>query len=349
MMSYFRKNIEEMDGYVPGEQPDDPSVIKLNTNENPYPPSPKVLEAIASISPDQLRRYPHPLGNPFRETAAKVFGVDREQVICGNGMDDILNMSVRAFSGPEAALVYPTPTYTLYAVLAMIQASVVREVPFPEDFSLPTEALVEARGSVTYLANPNSPSGTLIPVEDVAELADRLHGVLCIDEAYVDFAERDCMELARTRKNVLVMRTMSKGYSLAGMRFGFAVGSRELIGGLMKVKDSYNVDAVSIRAAAAALADRSHWEETRRRVITERERLAREMAALGLRSLPSQSNFLLTASGQMPAAQLYESLKARKILVRYFNSPGLDDKLRITVGTPEQNDALVAALKELAG
>jgi histidinol-phosphate aminotransferase len=346
-MSYFRKNIEETEGYIPGEQPADPSIIKLNTNENPYPPSPNVMEAIAAITPDELRRYPHPLGNHFRDMAAKVFGLDREQVICGNGMDDILNMTVRAFSGPEAALVYPTPTYTLYAVLGTIQASVMREVPFPEDFSLPTEALVNARGSVTYLANPNSPTGTLIPVEDVAELADRLPGVLCIDEAYVDFAERDCMELARTRRNVLVMRTMSKGYSLAGMRFGFAVGSRDLIAGLMKVKDSYNVDAISIRAAAAALADREHWQETRQRVISERRRLERAMAALGLESLPSQSNFLLTRSGRMPAGELYESLKTRKILVRYFNSPGLNDKLRITVGTPEQNDALVAALKEL--
>jgi histidinol-phosphate aminotransferase len=346
-MSYFRKNIEAMEGYVPGEQPEDPSIIKLNTNENPYPPSPRAMEALASIRSDQLRRYPDPLGNAFRNAAADIFGVTRDHVICGNGMDDILNMTVRALSGPEAALVYPAPTYTLYAVLANIQASVVREVDWGTDYSLPHDALVKARGSVTYLANPNSPTGTFVPVEQAAELADALDGVLCIDEAYVDFAATDCTELARTRDNVLVMRTMSKGYSLAGLRFGFAIGHPKLIGGLMKVKDSYNVDAISIFVASAALQDRDYREVTRQKVISERERLSAALAEMGLNSLPSQSNFLFTQAGQPAAASLYESLKARGILVRYFNSPGLDDRLRITIGTPEQNDALIAALREL--
>ncbi len=346
-MSYFRPNIDAMDGYVPGEQTADPGVVKLNTNENPYPPSPRVMEAIAAITPEQLRRYPDPLGNRFRDAAAEVFGVTRDHVLCGNGMDDILNLTVRAFSGPDAALVYAVPTYTLYAVLASIQASMVREVPFPEDFALPIDRLVAARGAVTYLANPNSPTGTFTPPEQAADLADRLAGVLCIDEAYVDFAERDCVELARTRPNVLVMRTMSKGYALAGLRFGFALGSPDLIAGLMKVKDSYNVDAIAIPAATAALRDQAYRNETRRRVIAERERLAAALKSLGLPALPSQSNFLLAKATRPSAADLYESLKARKILVRYFNSPGLDDRLRITVGTPEQNNALIAALKDL--
>ncbi|MEP0842064.1 MAG: histidinol-phosphate transaminase [Phycisphaerae bacterium] len=346
-MSYFRPNIEALEGYTPGEQPDDPSVIKLNTNENPYPPSPAVMQAVAAMSPEQLRRYPDPRGNRFRDAAARVFGVGRENVICGNGMDDILNMTVRAFSGPEAALVYPTPTYTLYAVLAAIEASIVREVPFPPDFSLPLEGLVRARGRVTYLANPNSPTGTFVPAEQVGKLADALDGVLCIDEAYVDFAEEDCLDLARTRPNVLVMRTLSKGYSLAGLRFGFAIGDEALIRGLMKVKDSYNVDAIAIAAAAAALEDQAHREQTRRKVIAERERLAAALAGLGLPALPSRSNFLLAACTRPSARQLYEALKARRILVRYFNQPGIDDKLRITVGTPEQNDALIAALADL--
>lgn len=346
-MTYFRKNIDAMEGYVPGEQPDDPSVIKLNTNENPYDPSPLAMQALAGIRAGQLRRYPDPLGNAFRDAAAEIFGVTREHVICGNGMDDILNMTVRAFSGPEAALVYPAPTYTLYAVLANIQASVVREVAWGPDFSLPLDSLVKARGRVTYLANPNSPTGTYIPVERVAELADALDGVLCIDEAYVDFSDTDCMHLAKTHENVLVMRTMSKGYSLAGLRFGFAVGHPSLISGLMKVKDSYNVDAVSITVAAAAMKDRAYHEQTRRKVMAERKRLTAELAKLGLSSLPSQSNFLFTQAKEPPASQLYESLKGRGILIRYFNSPGLDDRLRITIGTPEQNDALLAALREL--
>jgi len=346
-MSYFRPNIEAMEGYTPGEQPEDPSVIKLNTNENPYPPSPAVMKAVTGIHPEQLRRYPHPKGNRFRDAAARIFGVTRENVICGNGMDDILNMTVRAFSGPEAALVYPVPTYTLYGVLAAIEASIVKEVPFPPDFSLPIEGLVKARGRVTYLANPNSPTGTFVPVEQIARLADALDGVLCVDEAYVDFARENCAELARTKPNVLVMRTLSKGYSLAGLRFGYAVGHETLIRGLMKVKDSYNVDAIAIAAATAAVEDQAYREQTRQKVISERRRLTAALDRLGLPCLPSESNFLLASCGHPAARELYESLKARRILVRYFDYPGLNDKLRITVGAPEQNDALIAALTDL--
>ena len=346
-MSFFREHIAALEGYEPGEQPTDPAVIKLNTNENPYPPSPKVLEAVGAVTAEQLRRYPDPLGSQFREVAGQVFRVSPEQVLCGNGMDELLNMTVRAFSGPEAAMAYPVPTYTLYAVLARVQASIVREVPFPDDFSLPIDALVKARAQVTYLANPNSPTGTFVPVEQVAELADRLEGVLCVDEAYVDFASQDCLGLARTRRNVLVMRTMSKGYSLAGIRFGFAVGHRDLIAGLRKIKDSYNVDAVAIAAAAAALGDQPYRDRTRGQVIGERERLVQALAAVGMRCLPSEANFLLARVGRPGAPALYESLKARGILVRYFNSPRISDCLRITVGTPRQNDALIAALREL--
>ncbi len=347
MKSYFRANIEAMDGYVPGEQPTDPKVVKLNTNENPYPPSPRVMEAIARVTPDQLRRYPHPLGEMFRQTAAKVFSVRPEQIICGNGMDDLLNLVVRAFTGPEAALVYPVPTYSLYPCLARIQTAPVREIPWGPDYALPLRALVEARGGATILANPNAPTGTFTPIEQVAALADALDGVLCVDEAYVDFAEANCLELARSRPNVLVMRTLSKGYSLAGLRFGFAVGDERLISGLMKVKDSYNVDAIAIVAAAAAVADQDYHRQNRQKVIAERERLAKALATLGLPVLPSQSNFLFARATRPPAERLYESLKARGILVRYFNHEGTRDFLRITVGTPEQNDTLIAALKEL--
>lgn len=346
-MSYFRKNIEAAEGYTPGEQPTDPSVIKLNTNENPYPPSPKVMEAIGAISPEQLRRYPHPLANAFRDKAAEIHNVARDMIICGNGMDDILNMTVRAFSGPEATLVYPVPTYTLYSVLGEIQASVVKEVSWGPDYTLPFDALVEARGRVTYLANPNAPTGTLVPFDEVARLADALEGVLCVDEAYVDFAEGNCLQLARTRSNVLVMRTLSKGYSLAGLRFGYAVGDAKLISGLMKVKDSYNADAIAIAAATAAIADQEYYEQTRRKVIQERQRLTAALADLGMPALPSASNFLFARCTRPPAGELYERLKARGILVRYFNIPGINDRLRITVGTPEQNDALIAALREL--
>ena len=346
-MGYFLPRIEMMDGYTPGEQPTEPGVVKLNTNENPYPPSPHVLEAIARVTGEQLRRYPDPMGNLFRDTAARMFGVAREMVICGNGMDDLLNIAVRAFSGPEAKLVYPTPTYTLYAVLANIQASMVKEVPFGPNYELPIDEIVAERGRVTYLANPNAPSGTLVPSEQVAALAKRLDGVLCVDEAYVDFSDEDCMHLAKRFDNVLVMRTLSKGYSLAGLRFGFAVGHADLIAGLLKVKDSYNVDAVAIAAAAAAIRDVDYARSTWEKVRAERVRLAAALAALDMPALPSQANFLLARPSWAPARQVYESLKDRRILVRYFSYPRVSDCLRITVGTPEQNDTLLAALTEL--
>ncbi len=348
-MGYFLPRIEMMDGYTPGEQPTEPGVVKLNTNENPYPPSPRVLEAIARITPEQLRRYPDPLGNAFRDAAARVFGVTREMIICGNGMDDLLNIAVRAFSGPEAKLVYPTPTYTLYAVLANVQASMVKEVPFGPRYELPADAIVAEHGRVTYLANPNAPSGTFVSPAEVASLAQRLDGVLCVDEAYVDFADANCMDLAKRFENVLVMRTLSKGYSLAGLRFGFAVGHPAIISGLMKVKDSYNVDAVALTAATAALNDQEYARTTWDRVRAERSRLAASLEKLDMPCLPSQSNFLLARPGWSTAREIYESLKARRILVRYFNYPRVSDCLRITVGTSEQNDTLLAALRELRG
>jgi len=348
-MRFVRERIAAIEGYVPGEQPTDPNVIKLNTNENPYPPSPRVMETIAGIRPDKLRRYPDPLGQSFRQAAAEVFQVRPEMVICGNGMDDVLNLAVRAFSGPEAGIVYPVPTYTLYAVLAQIQGSPVQEVPFGPDYALPLEELLAADGRLMFLANPNSPSGTFVPKEQVEALARRFRGVLVVDEAYVDFADEDCLDLARRYENVLVCRTLSKGYSLAGLRFGFGVGHPELIAGLMKVKDSYNVDAISIEAATAAIRDADHARRNCERVRAERERLTAELRGLGMVVWPSQANFVLARIQTPPAREVYESLKQRGILVRYFDCPGLADKLRITVGTQAQNDALLGALGEILG
>ncbi len=346
-MGYFREHIDALDGYVPGEQPAETDVVKLNTNENPYPPSPRVFEAIHRITGEQLRRYPHPLGQTFREAAGEVHGVSPEMILCGNGMDDVLNIVVRALSGPDARLVYPTPTYTLYEVLAAIEASIVTEVPFGPRYELPLEELIAGGGRVTFICNPNSPSGTWVPVDQIAELAGRLRGVLAVDEAYGDFADENCMQLVHDHPNLLVMRTLSKGYSLAGVRFGYAVGHADLIGGLMKVKDSYNVDAISIAAASAAIRDQDYARANWERVRSERDRLSAALGELGFDVLPSQSNFLLAAIEDPSAEGLYESLKARQILVRYFKQPRLENSLRITVGTPDQNDALLAALRDL--
>jgi len=249
-MNYFRENIEKMTGYEPGFQPSSPNVVKLNTNENPYPPSPKVLEAIRNLIPPQIRKYPQPLGDTFRQAASKVFGVEPENIICTNGGDDLLNMAIRAICDENRALAYPTPTYSLYPELAKIQNCPAIEIPFDEEFNLPPK-LAKTGAALTIVCNPNAPSGTFISSQELRQLAQEIKGVLLIDEAYVDFAESNCLELAKNLDNVIILRSMSKGYSLAGLRFGFGIACKNMIKGLMKVKDSYNVDALAIAAAAA--------------------------------------------------------------------------------------------------
>ncbi len=347
-MSYFRKNIDALAPYVPGEQPAAGTrVIKLNTNENPYPPSPQAMAVLRDFDPDLLRRYPHPYAQRVRETVSQVLDVPPDWVLVGNGSDDLLTMLMRSTVEPGRPVVYPMPTYVLYRTLAQIQDAPVTEVPFDEDYNLPLADLLAANGAVTILANPNSPSGTLAPNAQLADLAARLDGLLVIDEAYADFASDTALDLVRRFPNVLVLRTLSKGYSLAGLRVGFGIAQPSVITGLSKVKDSYNVDALAAALAAAALADQAHKNANAEKVKASRGRLAGSLGDLGFRVWPSQSNFLLARPPQGDAGRLYEGLKQRGILVRYFREARLDDKLRITVGTDPENDALVAALKEL--
>jgi histidinol-phosphate aminotransferase len=347
-LSYLRKNIDAMAGYTPGEQPAaGDRVVKLNTNENPYPPSPRTVEALRSLDAERLRRYPDPMGNRVRDLVAGMFRVARENVLCGNGSDELLTLAVRAFVGERQKMAYPVPTYSLYPVLAEIQGARAVEIPTSDDFTVPVEELKSARARLLVLCNPNAPTGLFLPPPVVADIADAFDGVVVVDEAYVDFAPDHCMHLAATRPNVLVFRTLSKSYSLAGLRFGYAVGSPELIKGLEKVKDSYNVDAVSIEVAAAALEDQTWMKGNVARIVAERERLAAALATMGFGVTPSAANFILAAVPGGDGKAVYESLKARGILVRWWDLPRLADKLRITVGTPEQNDALVAALKQL--
>ena len=247
-MSYFRKNIEKMAGYVPGFQPKDTDVVKLNTNENPYPPSPAVLEALAQIGPEQIRRYPDPLGSEFRQAAAEVNGLKPEFIMCCNGGDDLLTIAFRAFCDDKRPVAYPVPTYSLYPVLAKLQGCKAIEVPFDSEFNLPAK-LASTGAALTIVCNPNAPSGTLSGIDELTSLAEELKGVLLIDEAYVDFAGKNCVALVENFDNVIILRSMSKGYSLAGLRFGYAIAQPSLIDGLIKVKDSYNVDTIAITAA----------------------------------------------------------------------------------------------------
>jgi histidinol-phosphate aminotransferase len=347
-MSYFRKNIQRMAAYVPGEQPAPGSkVIKLNTNENPYPPSPKAIRALRTLDADFLRRYPHPYALEFRQAAAEALGVKPEWVIAGNGSDDLLAMIVLACAEKGRKVVYPMPTYVLYRTLAEMQDARCVEVPFDDDYNLPLEGLAKANGAVTFIASPNSPSGTVVPGRQLDELARRLSGVLVIDEAYTDFANENALALVKKRPNVIVLRTLSKGYSLAGLRLGFGVMQPALAEGIIKVKDSYPVDAAACAVGAAAMRDQAYKERCAAKVKAARAKLARDLERLGFRVWPSQSNFLLAQVPARTAAagrRTYEALKARGILVRYFNEPRLDDKLRITVGTAVQNAALVSVL-----
>jgi histidinol-phosphate aminotransferase len=345
-MGYFRDNIERAAGYVPGFQPGRADVVKLNTNENPYPASPRVIEAIKAIEPERLRRYPDPLGCVFREAAATVNGVGPENIVCCNGGDELLRMAFTAFCDSGRAVAYPVPTYTLYPVLANVVGCEAIEVPFDGEFNLPAK-LASTGAALTIVCNPNAPTGSFVKVEEIASLADEVKGVLLVDEAYVDFAEETSVRLISSFDNVVVLRSMSKGYSLAGIRFGYGIADVKLIEGLRKVQDSYPVDSVALVAATAAIKSQEYFKANVEKVKTERTRLTESLRAMSFVVPDSSSNFVLAQCRGCKAGEVYDKLVEQNIYVRYFDAPVLGDKLRITVGTSEQNDKLIEALKEI--
>lgn len=347
-MSFFRPNILKMPPYVPGEQPKPGSkVIKLNTNENPYPPSPRAMAVLKDFDGDLLRRYSDPNSAAFCQAVSKALNVPADWVLAGNGSDDTLAMITIACGQPSRKIAYPMPTYVLYRTLAQIQDAQIVEVAYDDDYNLPTEALINEQAAVTFIARPNSPSGTSAPLAELRQLAANVDGLVVVDEAYADFAEDNAIELTREFKNVIVLRTLSKGYSLAGLRLGFAIGNPAVLGVLNKVKDSYPVDAIACAVGTAAMEDQAHKAANAEKVKASRASLTAALQKLGFRVWPSQSNFLLARPADGQAKRLYDGLKAAGILVRYFNEPRLDDKLRITVGTDEQNEALVQAITKL--
>jgi len=357
-MPYERDNIAALTPYTPGEQPDATDVVKLNTNENPAPPAPRVLEAIAAVTPELLRRYPPPSATPFRESAASVHGLTPDHVIATNGGDELLRLVITAFCTPggdqgPGGIGESYPTYSLYDVLARIHDTPVTRVPLEEDWALPEDfarQLNDAGCRLAFIVNPHAPSGRLTTLDRLECIARDFRGVLVVDEAYVDFAEQDALPLlapGRGLDNVILLRSMSKGYSLAGLRFGYGLGHPELIHTLHKARDSYNVDILAQHAATAALGCRDHARESWQDVIVERARLADALRHRGWTVWPSQSNFILTRPPSGDARAIYEALAQRRIFVRYFDHDRLRDKLRITVGTTEQCDKLLVALEEL--
>jgi len=294
----------------------------------------------------RLRLYPDPEAHGLRTRAAAVYGVPADHVLAGNGSDECLALLVRALVDAGDRVAYPVPTYSLYDTLVAVQGGAAVRVPWPGDFALPA-ALVEARARLTFLCNPNSPSGTLVPTAVIEDLAGRIEGVLVVDEAYVDFARESAMPLVGRHPNVVVLRTFSKSFSLAGLRVGLAFGHPDLLAGLRTVKDSYNLDRLALVAAEAALDDLDHMRANVARVRTTRTRLAKALADLGFSVLPSEANFVLARRPGSDLAPLARALAARDILVRHFPTPDLRDALRITVGTDDEIHALLAALAEL--
>ncbi len=347
-LDFIRASIRAMSGYVPGEQPRERDVIKLNTNENPYPPSAEVCAAIAACADERVRLYPDPMADALRDAAARRYGLSRDHILAGNGSDELLAIVLRACADPGDRIVYPSPTYSLYDTLVTIAGAVAVRLPWGPEWTLP-EGLPEAQGRVTILCNPNAPSGTFVAVDAVAALAARVPGLLVVDEAYVDFAADSTLRLVRRFDNVLVLRTLSKSFSLAGMRVGLAFGQPALIAELCKVKDSYNLSRVSIAAGAAALQDDESMPAHVQRVMRSRARLRERLRELGYDVPPSHANFVLARRPGVDQRGVYEGLKARAILVRYFATPELYDAVRITVGTDDEIDALLAALREILG
>ena len=349
MKSYFRSEIEKMDGYTPGEQPKMADLVKLNTNENPYPPSPAVQKALKNFDAAHLRRYPDPASDALREAVARRNGLAKEQVICGNGSDDLLTMVFRCFTAPDRPMAMLYPSYSLYAELAAMQNAPVIRIPLtPETFALPENLLELAKpANLLMLTRPNAPTGNTFPCERIREICRNFDGIVVIDEAYADFAEDNCLALAGEFANVVVMRTFSKSYALAGLRLGYAVADKKIIAGMMKVKDSYNVDRLAQELGLAAYLDEEYFRNRRDDVIRERERLSEELRRLDFRVVPSAANFIFASPPDADGERCFRALRQQAIIVRYFPAPPTASYVRITVGTPQENDRLLAALKRL--
>jgi histidinol-phosphate aminotransferase len=377
----IRPLVRALHPYVPGEQPKIKGLIKLNTNENPYPPSPRVLKAVKSAVDARLRLYPNPTAERLRNKLARLHRCQPENIIVGNGSDELLALAVRCFVEPrvgQASSLSPTqrteisetgwkpvppcsasivqyfrPSYSLYPVLTDIHGAVKNAVPLKPDFSLPGVAelkrgkLWNFRAALTFVTTPNAPSGRGYSARELEALCKAQRGVVVLDEAYVDFADENAMALALKHPHVLVARTFSKAYSLCFQRVGYFVGHPELIAALHKIRDSYNVNGLGQIAAEATLDDLPYYRANFRTIIAVREKLSRELTLLGFRVLPSQTNFILARPPLFPAKLWLEKLRSRKILVRWFSQPEVQDYLRITIGTPAEAKALVRAARTI--
>ena len=349
-MNYVRRQVQRMSAYVPGEQPKTTSLIKLNTNENPYPPSPKVLETVRSAIDSKLRLYPDPTSTSLRAKLGKRYGFDADQIVIGNGCDDILNLCVRAFCGECEKLAYFWPSYSLYPVLANIQGATQVELPLDENFQIKAHAPLLAKLAgvkLVFITQPNAPSGVWLQRVELQRVIEEIEGVVVIDEAYVDFAAENCLDFAREYDNVVVARSFSKAFSFAGMRVGWAAGPDELIGALNKVKDSYNVNRLGQLGAEATLEEWDYFQQTVKKICATRQWVTDALVKLGFFVYPSQANFVFACPpAPVMAKQWFEALRERNVLVRWWDADRIRDFARISIGTDEEMDKFLTATKE---
>ena len=336
--------------YVPGEQPQDKKYIKLNTNESPYGPSPKVLEAIKEETGNQLRLYPDPNCSKLLEAAAESYGVKKDQVFAGNGSDEVLAFSFMAFFDPGRTIVFPNITYSFYPVYASLFKLDYVNTPLDSEFNIPTDEMLDSCGGV-ILANPNAPTGKALPLKEIRRILEgNPDNVVIVDEAYIDYGGESATGLIKEYPNLLVIQTFSKSRALAGMRIGFAFGDSELINALNSVKNSFNsytMDRLAICAGAAALKDPAYYSETTAKVVSTRERFTRELRARGFTVADSAANFVFAGHERVKAEKIFVELKERGILVRHFKTPIIENFLRISMGTDDEMDRVVKEIDSI--
>ncbi len=349
MSQYWTDIVKRLEPYVPGEQPRDQQYVKLNTNENPYPPSPRVIEAIDGYDKERLKLYPDPESTALREALAQRFGVDSDNVFIGNGSDEVLAHSFQAFFKQDRPLLFPDISYSFYPVYCGLYQIDFQTIPLSNDFSIDIDDYRVDHGGIIF-PNPNAPTSLALPLQQIESLCRDSSSVVIVDEAYVDFGAESAIPLTRQYDNLLVTQTFSKARSLAGMRLGYAIGHRDLIEALNRIKNSFNsypIDAIAQTAALASLADEDYFQQARQRIISTRQAMTTQLRELGFEVLPSAANFVFARHRSAAAEQLYLQLKQKGVLVRYFNKPRIDNYLRITVGTDEQTEALISSLREI--
>ncbi|MBN6525718.1 histidinol-phosphate transaminase [Acinetobacter pittii] len=351
-MRFWSPEVRELEPYVPGEQPKIQNLLKLNTNENPYPPSPKVVEAVQAVlthQADALRLYPDPDATALKHAIAKQQNIEVSQVFVGNGSDEVLAHIFKAFFLQDEPILYPDITYSFYPVYSQFFGTKTKEIPLNDNFEIEVKDYVQPNGGV-IITNPNAPTSIALGLPEIEQiLKANPNRVVVIDEAYVDFGAESVVSLVNRYENLVVCQTTSKSRSLAGLRVGFAIAQSHLIAALEAVKNSFNsypIDRFAIAAAVASFEDQTYFEEQCQKVISSREKLVDELTTLGFKVLPSKANFIFASHPSHDAGQLAQQLREQGIIVRYFNKPRINQFLRITVGTDEQNERLVQTLKE---